>query len=272
MKKILSLCVLTLVAIILVACNTEVDDKTIRFGVSFYPAPQIAELIKEDLEKEGYTLDIREFTHYAAANPALKNNEIDANFIQHQYYLANYNSQENASLELIQPMYHSKYSLYSEVFSSVEDIADGETVYIANDGVNTARALLLLQEAGLITLKAGKTFDATVDDVVLNHKNLKIDATSTLTSTQDKFDETGRRLAVMYPTYTTKLTNFNAAENALFNQDLTDTFNQTYAISIAVRSIDKNSDKIKALISALTSDKVRTWINENYGTAAIPAF
>ena len=264
MKKLFTLLIALFTLLTLVACNTK-KDNDIHFGVSFYPAPQIAELIKDDLSALGYNLVIREFTSYAAANPALKTKEIDANFIQHQYYLANYNKEDDANIVVAKRMYHSKFSLFSSVYESLSDIPNNSEIIIPNDNVNTARALLLLQTHGLITLAEGKTYDATVNDIVVNEKHLTFKL-SGLTASQDDFEEQGRELAIMYPTYTTRLTNFDREGSILVSENFEDELTQSYAITVAVRSQDLETPKIKALLDA------RNWLIENYGWAAIPAF
>lgn len=252
---------------LLASCSEP--KETLTIGVSFYPMPQIVDLLADDLLEHGIVLEKMTFLNYAEANPALKFGEVDGNMIQHKFYMEVFNNAQDANLVIAQPIYHSIFTLFSGHYTSLSDIVDGEDVIIPNDGVNTARALLLLQSAGLITLASGKVFDATVDDVVTNNKNLNF-VLSSLTASAGLYDEGGRKLAVMYPTFALNLELEGDAER-LYTEVLNATTEQ-YAISFATRADNLEDPRIQLFIEYLTSDKVRTWLETNYGWAAIPAF
>ncbi len=265
MKKILMFITLGLL-IILSSCSH--DDNTIKIGVDFYPMPEIMNLIKDDLKDEGYKLKLVHMD-YNVLNTPLHQKEIDANLIQHEHFMNFFNKANNANLVVATPIYHSIFSIYSDVYKDIEDIPSGETIYLPEDVVNLPRALMLLEEAGLITLN-DKIFDANLDDIVSNPKDLKFELRS-LMNTPLAYKDSGKKLAVMYPSYAHLQINLNDDSEFLYKETLNDK-TKTYAISLVVRDDYLESDKIKTLINLITSQKVKDYINDNYGWAAIPAF
>ena len=267
MKKILSVLVIAVLGVLLVACNTK-SENDINVGVSFYPMKDILELIKDDVEAEGYNLKIHEFSDYQTTNNNLFHGDLDANIIQHQYFLNTFNVANNANLEVVQPIYHATYALYSKDYDDVNDIPNGAEITLADDSTNFSRALYLLAQAGLITLKEGKTIGLTLDDIESNPKNLVLTNRVPLTSLGNKYLETN--LAVMYPTYALSL-ELVGNEERLFTE-IQDDVTLGYAISMVARNDNKNSEKIQVLIKHLKTDKVRQFLIDNYSWASSPAF
>src|SRR5690606_34132785 len=201
-------------------CQQSAD--TLKIGVNFYPMPQIVELIEADLLADGIKVEMVNMD-YNLLNTPLNNKEIDGNLIQHQYFMQFFNNANNANLVVAQPVYHSIFSLYSAVYEADSEnninVEDGETVYLPEDVVNLPRALLLLQSAGLITLKEGKTVTATLDDIESNPKNLKFELKSLLL-TAHAYNDSGRRLAVMYPSYAKTAIDLGDDSEFLFKEPL----------------------------------------------------
>ncbi|RWR05738.1 MetQ/NlpA family ABC transporter substrate-binding protein [Paenirhodobacter populi] len=255
--------------------GTAQAQETIRLGVSFYPfhsaddtKPDILDTIAPELAAEGYRVEKTVFLNYAEANPALAHGEIDGNLIQHELYMDIFNDRAGAELAIAQPVYHATFALYSGTYSDLNAIPDGETVFIPNDGVNTARALLLLQSAGLVTLREGATYGASLTDITGNPRNLKF-VQLPLTATAGAYDEAGRTLAVMYPTFARSLELEGDAERLYVEErnDITD----RYAISFVVNAKDLDDPKTKAVAQALRSDAVAEFLKEDYGWASTPA-
>lgn len=244
------------------------ENKTIKVGVAFYPMKDILELIQHDMKADGFDLNVNEFTDYQAPNNLLKSKELDANMIQHDYFLQSFNEANNSDLVTIQPIYHATYALYSKDYKSLEDIPEGAVITLADDATNRSRALYLLGQAGLLTFKDNKTTGLTLEDIETNPKNLKLDDQVPLTSLAQKYTETG--LAVMYPTYAKSL-ELQGDEQRLYVEKQDDV-TKNYAISLVSRSDNKDSVEIKALIKHLTSDKVKQFLIDNYGWASSPAF
>lgn len=275
MRNVYRALALAVLAITLVSCQGE-SDKVIKVGVSYYPFyssdssnPDLLDIIEDDVSAQGYSLEKVVFLNYAEANPALAQGELDANLIQHRLYMELFNESYGAELTIVQAVYHATFALYSARYSSPEDVADGETVYIPNDGVNTARALLLLQSAGLIELADGAGYQASEADIVENPKNLRFEQVP-LTAAAGSYDEAGRTLAVMYPTFARSLGLQGDAER-IFLEPRNAT-SDAYAISLASRSANASDEKIQVLAQALRSDKVKNFLAEHYAWASVPAF
>lgn len=250
------------------ATDTPAGDKEISVGVAFYPMKDILDLIKDDLKQDGYDLKINEFTDYQAPNNLLNNKELDANMIQHDYFLQSFNKANNADLVTVQPIYHATIALYSKDYKTLDEIPDGTRITLTDDATNLSRALYLLGQAGLLTFKDNKTMGLTLDDIESNPKNLKFDDLVPATSLAQRYAETG--MAVMYPTYAKSL-ELEGDEQRLYVEK-EDEVTKGYAISLVTRSDNKDSDEIKALIKHLTSDKVRQFLIDQYGWASRPAF
>ena len=140
------------------------------------PHAEILNAAKDVLAEAGWTLEVVEFTDYVQPNTALVDGDLDANYFQHIPYLNNFNEENNADLVSAIEMHYEPFGIYPGRTATLEELADGATIAVPNDGSNETRALLLLQDAGLITLADGidPTSDATILDIVENPKNLTI--------------------------------------------------------------------------------------------------
>ncbi len=272
MKTLGKLAVLASAALFAGAVQAQ---EVIRLGVSFFPfhsadatQPDLLDAIAPELEAAGYRIERIVFLNYAEANPALANGEIDGNLIQHRLYMEIFNSRAGAKLVIAKPVYHATFALYSGAYTDLDAIPVGETVIIPGDGVNTARALSLLQSAGLITLREGVTYEASVADITDNPRNLNFTQLP-LVATAGAYDEAGRKLAVMYPTYARSLALEGDAERLFIEErgSITD----GYTISYAVNASDLEDPKTLALARALGSDVAISWLKDNYGWASTPA-
>lgn len=276
MKQLAKLTAMLGVALTLATGPAPVKaQETIRLGVSFFPfhsadsqMPDLLAAIAPALDQKGYTINKTVFLNYAEANPALAHREIDGNLIQHQPYMEIFNARSGAELVLAQPVYHATFALYSGKYSNLDAIPVAETVYIPNDGVNTARALLLLEAVGLISLADGVTHAATIDDITDNPRNLNL-VPLPLSATAGAYDEAGRTLAVMYPTFARALELEGNAERLYVEErnSLTD----VYAVSFVVRKEDADNAKTRAVAEALKSDAAAQYLRDNYGWASTPA-
>lgn len=270
MKKVLVLLVALLLSVSLLGCSNKVSEESneIVVGVSFFPMKDLLLLVEEDLKEEGYDLKIEEFADYGTPNNLLKDKELDANMIQHDYFLQSFNNANDADLVTVQPLYHATFAIYSKNYSSLDQIPVGSSITIPDDATNFSRSLYLLGQAGLLTFKDNKTIDLTVDDIETNPKELTFEDKVPLTSLAQRYTET--ELAIMYPTYAKSL-ELVGNEQRLYVEKQ-DTVTEGYAISLVSREDNKDSDKIKALIKHLTSDKVRQFLVDEYSWASSPAF
>lgn len=244
------------------------NDKEINVGVSFYPMKDILQLIQNDITEEGYELVIHEFADYQAPNNLLSNNELDANMIQHDYFLQSFNESNNTDLVTVQPIYHATFALYSKDYKTLDEIPNGASITLPDDSTNFSRALYLLGQAGLLTFRDNKTTGLTINDIESNPKNINFDDQVPLTSLAQRYTETG--LAIMYPTYAKSL-ELVGDEQRLYVEKQ-DSVTEGYAISLVARNDNKDSEKIKVLIKHVTSDKVRQFLIDEYSWASSPAF
>lgn len=282
MKKTILLVTIFILSISLIGCQPEGPDENggeidgengdknelITVGVSFFPMKDILLLVEDDLKEEGYSLKIEEFADYQTPNNLLKDKELDANMIQHDYFLQSFNEANDADLVTILPIYHATFALYSKDLKDIDEIVNGTSITMPDDATNFSRALHLLGQAGLLTFKDDKTIDLTVDDIESNPKDLKFDDQVPLTSLAQRYSETG--IAVMYPTYAKSL-ELEGDEQRLYVEKQ-DEVTKGYAISLVSRDDNKDSKKIKALIEAIKSDEVKQFLIDEYSWASSPAF
>lgn len=270
MKRRILLLSLLVLSLSIFGCSkpSPDEDKKISVGVSFYPMKDILLLVEDDLQEEGFTLKINEFSDYQTPNNLLKDKELDANMIQHDYFLQSFNESNNSNLKTVKPIYHATFALYSKDYTSLDQIPDGASITLADDATNLSRSLYLLGQAGLLTFKDNKTIGLTIDDIDSNPKSLVLNDQVPLTSLAQRYQETG--LAVMYPTYAKSL-ELEGDEQRLYVEEQDD-ITKGYAISLVSRDDNKESEKIKALIKVISSDKVRQFLIDQYGWASTPAF
>lgn len=270
MKRILLILTIFVLSVSLIGCKkTGVEENNeLHVGVSFYPMKDLLLLIEDDLKADGYDLKIDEFSDYQTPNNLLNSKELDANMIQHDYFLQSFNKANNAELVTIQPLYHATFAIYSKDYKTLEEIPSGTSITLPDDATNLSRALYLLGQAGLLTFKDNKTTELTIEDIESNPKDLKLDDQVPLTSLAQRYTETD--IAVMYPTYAKSLELVGDDQRLYVEKQ--DEVTEGYAISLVSRNDNKDSEKIKALIKYLTSDKVRQFLIDNYSWASSPAF
>ena len=265
MKKLLAL-VLALVFVLSFAACSAGGDKTIKVGATPAPHAEILEVAKEILAKDGYTLEIVEFTDYVLPNEALNSGDIDANFFQHQPYLTNYNENNGTDLVSAGLIHYEPLGFYPGKLQSLDQITGGTTIAVPNDGSNEARALYLLQDLGYITVDTSKGFEVTVLDIVDNPLGLVITEVA------------AEQIPQLLPDFDFGIINGNYAIGAgiddqiLAAEDKESDAALTYANLIAVKAGHENDEKIVALVKAVQSEEVRTFIEENYGVAVVPMF
>ena len=240
---------------------------TIKVGASITPHAEILNAVKDDLAAQGYNLEVVEFTDYVLPNTALEEGDLDANYFQHGPYLDDFNAQNGTHLVAVAAIHYEPFGIYAGKTTSLEELADGATVAIPNDGTNEARALLLLEAQGLIKLNEGVTFTATKLDIAENPKNLdiqEIEAAQLPRSLQDV------DLAVINGNYAIQAG--LKVSDALAVEDKDSIAAETYANVLVVKEGNEETDATKALIAALQSDTGRDFIDATYAGAVIAKF
>lgn len=239
----------------------------VKVGASVTPHAEILNAVKEELKAAGYDLEVVEFTDYVLPNTALEQGDLDANYFQHTPYLDNFNEENGTHLVSVGKIHYEPFGIYAGKTTDLSAIPDGGSIAIPNDGTNEARALLLLEAQGLIKLKEGITFTATVLDIAENPKNLdikEIEAAQLARSLQDV------DAAVINGNYAIQAG--LKVKDALAIEDKDSIAADTYANVLVVKEGHENDDAIKALLAALQSDTAKKFMEEKYEGAVIAAF
>ncbi|WP_195200256.1 MetQ/NlpA family ABC transporter substrate-binding protein [Faecalispora jeddahensis] len=246
--------------------SSTAELQTIKIGASPTPHADILKKANELLKDKGYQLDIQEFNDYVQPNLALENKELDANYFQHITYLNDFNKEKGTHLVSAGDIHYEPFGIYAGKTKSLDALADGATIAVPNDTTNEARALLLLQDQGLIKLKDGAGITATKNDITENKKNLKIqeiEAAQTARSLPDV------DLAVINGNYA--IAGGLKVADALAAEADTSLAATAYVNVIAVRDGDQNNPGIKALVEVLRSDDIKKYIEDTYAGAVVPA-
>ncbi len=266
-KRVFALTLALLLVLALAACAGKEEDKTIKVGATPAPHAEILEVTKDLLAEEGYTLEIVEFDDYIMPNTAVEEGELDANYFQHITYMNTFNADNGTHLVSAAAIHYEPFGLYAGKTDSLDALADGAQIAIPNDATNGGRALLLLQEQGLITLAEDSGLEPTVQDIVDNPKNLEIVELEArlLPTTLEDVD-----MAVINGNYAIDA-NLKIAD-ALAVEANDGTAAEAYANVVAVKEGNENSEAIQALVKALESEEVRAFIEETYQGAVMPLF
>ena len=254
-----------LIAGVFSGCGSKSDDKTIKVGACVTPHAEILNSVKDKLAEEGWDLEVVEYNDYVLPNTALEDGELDANYFQHKPYLDDFNEENGTHIVGVANVHFEPMAIYAGKTASLDDVADGASVAVPNDTTNEARALLLLEAQGLISLNEDAGVQATELDITDNPHNLEIkelEAAQVAKSIQDV------DFAVINGNYAIEagLTDPLAVEAS------DSLAAETYANLIAVKEGNEDSEKTKALVNAVLSDDVRDYINENYEGAVVPVF
>ncbi len=240
---------------------------TIKVAASPTPHAEILAVAKDILAQKDITLDIVEFTDYVQPNMVTESGEVDANYFQHQPYLDNFNEENGTHLVSVGTIHYEPFGMYAGKTASIDDLADGATIAVPNDGTNEGRALQLLAQEGLITLSDDAGLTATVLDIKDNPKNLNIEEleAAQLPRALDSVD-----MAIINGNYA--LDAGLKVSDALAVEAADSLAAQTYGNVLVVKEGNEDTDATKALLAALTSDAVRDYINNTYDGAVVPMF
>lgn len=237
----------------------------LKVGATPEPHAEILNLVKDDLAEKGITLKVMEFTDYVTPNDAVESGDLDANFFQHIPYLESFNKEKGYHLVNAGGIHVEPFALYSKKVTDISQLTKKKKAKIAipNDPTNEARALLLLQEAGLITLKKNAGITATTLDIAKNPFKLKFSeiGAATLPRVLDDVDA-----AVINGNYAIPA-GLSAKKDGLFVEGSS----SPYVNVIAVKAGNENRPEIQALVEALKSEKVREFISQKYPNGEVVA-
>ncbi len=239
---------------------------TLTVGASPSPHAEILnDVVKPLLAEQGINLVVQEFDDYIIPNTALEAGELDANYFQHDPYLEEFNAENDTHLAVGAKVHFETMAIYPGKTATLEDLPDGGTIAVPNDTTNEARALQLLAAQGLITLKDGVGLSATVADIVDNPKNLKIEE---VVAAQIPNLLADVDLGVANGNYALGA---GIADTAIAKEDATSEAAQTYPNVLAIREGDDRPE-IQALIKAMTSPEVKSYIENTYKGTVIAVF
>ncbi len=282
MKKLLALAAALVLCLGLAACggapageaepkedpNTASEPVTLKIGATPAPHQEILEQVVDVLAEQGITLEIVPYNDYIAPNTAVEEGENDANFFQHITYMDNFNAERDTHLVNAGSIHYEPMGIYAGKSDSLDNVPDGAVIAVPNDTTNEGRALLLLQDLGLLTLKEDAGLEATPNDIASNPKNLQFKEleAAMLPQTIDEVD-----FSVINSNYALDA-GLDPTKDALASEDAQSDAAQAYTNIIAVKEGRENDEAIKALVAALQSDEIKTFIETTYKGSVVPMF
>jgi len=240
----------------------------ITVAASVTPHAEILAKAKEILAGQGYDLEVKEFEDYVQPNNVVESGEFDANYFQHVNYLNSFNEENGTHLTIAEngKIHYEPFGIYGGTKKSLDEVADGDAIAVPNDTTNEARALLLLQQEGLIKLKDGAGITATVNDIAENPHNLKIVEIEAAQVSKQLPDVA---YAVINGNYAMQA-GLSVEKDALAVESADGDAIQQYVNIIAVKEGNESLPKIKALTDVLHSDEIKQFINDTYKGSVVP--
>ena len=244
------------------------ETTTITIAATATPHAEILnDVVAPLLSEQGITLDVREFSDYVQPNTTVEQGEIDANYFQHINYLDSFNEENGTHLVSVGYVHYEPFGLYAGKSNDLENIEDGAKIAVPNDTTNEARALLLLEQEGIIKLKDGAGVTATTNDIIENPHNVEIvelEAAQVARSLQDV------DFAIVNGNYA--LQAGLDVKDALATESSEGEAAKQYGNVLVVKEGNENTEAIQALYAALTSDNVKEYIEKTYNGAVVALF
>ena len=278
-KKLLSLALATiLTAGLVTGCGSSASSsdqsssqdntqkKTITVAASQTPHSEILAEAAKILEKQGYELKVTVFDDYVQPNNVVESGEFDANYMEHVPYMEQFNKENGTHIVNAGGIHYEPFGIYPGTKKKLDDLTEGDTLAIPNDTTNEARALLLLQDNGLLTLKDGAGLTATINDIKENPKKLKFQELEAAQVAKVK-DEVA--FVVLNGNYALEA-GYSVSKDSIAYEKADSEAAKTYVNIIGVKEGNENSDGIKALVKVLKSDDIKKFINDKYDGAVIP--
>ena len=245
----------------------ELAGTTLKVAASPTPHAEILNVAKEILAEQGIDLEIVEFSDYVQPNLVTESGEVDANYFQHITYLNNFNAENGTHLVSVADVHYEPFGIYAGKTASLEELQDGAQIGVPNDPTNGGRALLLLQEQGLITLKEDVGLEPTKLDIAENPHNYEI---VEMEAAQLPRSLGSLDIAVINGNYAIQA-DLKVAD-ALAIESAEGTAGTAYVNVLAVKEGRESDPAIQALAKALCSDEVKAFIDETYAGAVQAVF
>ncbi len=266
-KKILAVVfAVALVAGTLTACGSAGGNKVVKVAATEVPHSEILEAAKPVLAEQGWDLQVTVFNDYVQPNEVVEAGDFDCNYFQHSPYLDSFNAEKGTHLVSVGEIHYEPLGIYGGTESDLSNISDGATIAVPNDTTNEARALLLLQDNGIITLKEGTGVEATKKDIAENPHNVEI-VELEAAQVARVIDETS--FVVLNGNYALQA-GLNAQTDALAYETSDSEAAKTYVNVVVVKEGNENSEGVKALVDVLESDEINNFINDKYQGSVVP--
>ena len=242
------------------------DLQVITVAATAVPHAEILEAAKPILAEQGYDLQITVFDDYVQPNEVVEAGDIDCNYFQHTPYLDSYNEERGTHLVSVGEIHYEPIGIYAGTESDLSNIPDGADIAIPNDTTNEARALLILHDDGIITLKEGAGIDATINDIAENPHNINF-VEMEAAQVSKVLGEVA--FAVINGNYALDA-GLNAQTDALASETSDSLAAQTYVNVVVVKEGNEDNEGVKALVNVLKSDDIKKFIEETYEGAVVP--
>ena len=267
-KRVLSILLTGVLAwTTLTACGSkEAGSGTLKIAASATPHAEILEQAKPILEKQGINLEITVFDDYVLPMTVVESGELDANYFAHVPYVDSFNEEQGTHLVNAGGIHYEPFGIYPGTKKSLDEVSDGDTIAIPNDTTNEARALLLLQDNGLIQLKEGVGLTATVQDIAENPHNLQL---KELEAAQVARVREEVAYVVLNGNYALA-SGLSVGRDSIAYESNDSTAAQTYVNIIAVKEGNEKNEGIQALVKVLQSDEIKEFIRTKYDGAVVP--
>lgn len=239
---------------------------TITVAASATPHAEILEQVKPILAEQGWDLEVTVFDDYVQPNLVVESGEFDANYFQHIPYLESFNEEQGTHLVNAGGIHYEPFGIYPGTKSDLTTLEKGDVIAVPNDTTNEARALLLLQDNGVITLKDGVGLEATVRDIVENPNEIEIQELEAA-QVPRVIDEVA--FVVLNGNYALEA-GYNVVNDSIAYEKADSEAAKTYVNIIAVKEGNENNEGIVALVEALKSDEIKEYINNTYNGGVIP--
>lgn len=265
-KKAVSLIIAAVFAVgALTGCGSK-DEGTIKVAATEVPHAEILEAAKPILAEKGWDLQVTVFSDYVQPNEVVEAGDFDCNYFQHTPYLNSFNEEKGTHLVSVGEIHYEPLGIYGGTESDLANIPDGATIAVPNDTTNEARALLLLQDNGIITLKDGAGMEATKNDIAENPHNVEIIELEAAQVAR-VIEETS--FVVLNGNYALQA-GLNAQTDALAYETSDSEAAKTYVNVVVVKEGNEGNEGVKALVEVLKSDKISDFINEKYQGSVVP--
>ena len=271
MKKLLTLLLSLLVLLTLVGCGskeTASDTKKVSVAASPTPHAEILEKAKDLLAAKGYELEIVEFEDYVQPIEVVESGEIDCNYFAHTPYLNNYHAEHGTTQTVVGQVHYEPFGVYPGTKSSFADLADGDEIVVPNDGTNETRALLLLQDNGIITLPEGTDASSLVTKLDIVSKSVDVEIVEVEAATVSRYQDQAA-LVVLNGNYALAA-GLSVAKDSIAYESATSSAAVTYVNVVATKEANKDNEGVKALVEVLESQEIKDFINSKWDGSVIP--